>query len=275
VGAGAASPAAQPHRLARRCPQTCRGGDQNLTTPTTSRSPSPRRRARRGEGERLRADILAAATRLLAEAGDSSGVSIRAVADAVGVTPPSIYLHFADKDELIWEVCEEQFRKFDEHVGSRTAGIEDPVENIRACGRAYVEFGLSNAEGYRILFMGRGQSGAKHEHTSMEHVSPTLDRVVDNLRRGMETGQIAKGDPALVALGLWTVVHGITSLLISLPDFPWPVAREVMVDRVIDQGLAPLSSLHRAHGEALHEAVEEEVVDQRHRHGDDHRRGHQ
>jgi AcrR family transcriptional regulator len=202
-------------------------------------------------------------------------VSIRAVADAVGVTPPSIYLHFADKDELIWEVCEEQFRKFDEHVASRTAGIDDPVENIRACGRAYVEFGLSNKEGYRILFMGRGQPGAKHEHTSMTHVSPTLDRVVGNLRHGMETGQIARGDPELVALGLWTTVHGITSLLISLPDFPWPAAREVMVDCVINQVLAGVSTLHRAHGEALHEAVEEEVVDQRHRHGDDHRRRHQ
>jgi AcrR family transcriptional regulator len=203
-------------------------------------------------------------------------VSIRAVADAVGVTPPSIYLHFADKDELIWEVCEEQFRKFDTHLESRTAGIDDPVETIRACGRAYVEFGLSNKEGYRILFMGRGRPGAaKHEHTSMTAVSPTLDRVVGNLRRGMETGQIARDDPELVALGLWTAVHGITSLLISLPDFPWPASREAMVDCVINQVLAGASALHRAHGEALHEAVEEEVVDQRHRHGDDHRRRHQ
>lgn len=218
---------------------------------------------------------MEAATRLLAEAGDSARVSIRAVADAVGVTPPSIYLHFADKDELIWEVCQEQFRRFDEHVQSRIEGIDDPVESIRACGRAYVEFGLSNAEGYRILFMGRGQPGDKHVDNSMEHVSPTLARVVANLRRAMDAGQIAESDPELVALGLWTAAHGITSLLISLPDFPWPADREVLVDRVIDQGLAGASALHGPHGEALNEAVEEEVVDQRHRHGDDHRRRHQ
>ena len=70
-------------------------------------SASPRRaRARRGEGPRLREEILAAATRLLAETGDEEAVSIRAVAEAVGVTPPSIYLHFADKTELIFAVCE-------------------------------------------------------------------------------------------------------------------------------------------------------------------------
>ena len=65
--------------------------------PTASR----RTRARRGEGERLREEILDAAERLLIETGNRDAVSIRAVAEAVGVTPPSIYLHFADKTELL------------------------------------------------------------------------------------------------------------------------------------------------------------------------------
>jgi Tetracyclin repressor-like, C-terminal domain len=160
-------------------------------------------------------------------------------------------------------------------VAARTAGIDDPVEAIRACGRAYVEFGLSNAEGYRVLFMGRGEPGHKHVHTSMSHVSPTLDRLIANLHQAMERGQIAEANPELVALGLWTAAHGITSLLIALPDFPWPSSRQAMVDCVISQALAGVSALHGAHGEALHEAVEEEVVDQRHGHGDDHRRRHQ
>jgi AcrR family transcriptional regulator len=189
----------------------------------------------------------------------------------VGVTPPSIYLHFADKDELIWQVCQEQFRKLDEHVQAKSGGIGDPVEAIRACGQAYVEFGLSNAEGYRILFMGRGKPSHKHDQASMVHVSPTLARLVENLRRGMDAGLIARADPEVVALGLWTSVHGITSLLIALPDFPWPADRKVMIDCVIAQALAGASALHGPHGEALHEAIQEEVVDQRDRHRDDHR----
>jgi AcrR family transcriptional regulator len=193
----------------------------------------------------------------------------------VGVTPPSIYLHFADKDELMWQVCEEQFRKLDEHVQGKSAGIDDPLEAIRACGHAYVEFGLSNAEGYRILFMGRGKPSHTHDEPEtddgMAHVSPTLARLIDYLLRAMDEGSIARQDPRVVALGLWTSVHGITSLLIALPDFPWPADREVMTECVIRQALAGASALHGPHGEALHEAVEEEVVDQRDRHGDDHR----
>ena len=105
-------------------------------------SASPRRaRARRGEGPRLREEILAAATRLLAETGDEEAVSIRAVAEAVGVTPPSIYLHFADKTELIYAICEELFRKLDDEMAAAAAGVDDPLEELRRYqqqGRAWV-----------------------------------------------------------------------------------------------------------------------------------------
>ena len=118
-----------------------------------SSTPSRRARARRGEGPRLREEILAAATRLLVETGDEEAVSIRAVAEAVGVTPPSIYLHFADKTELIFAVCEEQFRQLDAEMAAAEAGAADPLEALRRRGQAYVRFGLRNAEAYRVLFM--------------------------------------------------------------------------------------------------------------------------
>ena len=62
----------------------------------TSAPAHPRRRARRGEGERLREEILVAARELLAETNDADAVSVRAVAERVGVSTPSIYLHYAD-----------------------------------------------------------------------------------------------------------------------------------------------------------------------------------
>jgi AcrR family transcriptional regulator len=165
-------------------------------------------------------------------------VSIRAIADAVGVTPPSIYLHFADKDELILEVCREQFRMLDEHIQAATAGIEDPIEAMRACGRAYVDFGLSNAEGYRILFMGRWDPGDKGRIAEPGQVElAAFVHLVQNVERGMRQGRIAPAEPELVALGLWATAHGITSLLISHPGFPWPPDRSAMIDYVLEQGL--------------------------------------
>ncbi len=196
-------------------------------------SPATRRaRARRGEGELLRAEILAAAEKLLIKTGDEGAVSIRAIADAAGVTPPSIYLHFADKTELLAAVCEARFQDFDRYLEEASAGIEDPLEALRARGRAYVRFGLENPEHYRILFMTR--PGAERPELEVEDLPgmTAFSHLVEDVARAMNAGLLAPGDPFLVATGLWSNVHGVTSLLIARPDFPWPD-----LDRLLDHVL--------------------------------------
>ncbi|HEX6674130.1 MAG TPA: TetR/AcrR family transcriptional regulator [Actinomycetes bacterium] len=210
---------------------------------STDAQATPRRarqRARRGHGEDLREEILAAATRLLFETGDESAVSIRAIAAAVGVTTPSIYLHFTDKTELIWAVCEEHFRKLDEELERAAAGSDDPLESLRLRGRAYVRFGLDNAEGYRILFMSRGDLAPKKEFHDEATTSAAFVNLVQAVERCMDAGAIRRDDPTAVAFGLWALVHGITSLVISHPGFPWPMGAEEMADMMLEhhfQGL--------------------------------------
>ena len=186
-------------------------------------SPSTRRpRARRGEGELLRAEILAAAERLLIQTGDEGAVSIRAIADAAGVTPPSIYLHFADKTELFNAVCEGRFADFDRYLEEAAAGVADPLEALWARGRAYVRFGLDNPEHYRILFMTRRVADPSPGNLDNLPGLTAFSHLVEDVARGIDSGALAPGDPFLVATGLWSAVHGITSLVIARPDFPWP-----------------------------------------------------
>jgi len=188
-------------------------------------APASRTRARRGEGELLHTEILDAAERLLIETGSEEAVSIRRIADAVGVTPPSIYLHFADKEELLFAVCERQFEELDRVTEEAVVGIDDPLEELYTRGKAYVRFGLDHPEQYRILFM----RGADHaldatDETRIRKAS-AFDHLIDTVNRCIESGALPKGsDPFAVALELWSVVHGITSLIISKPMFGWPDA---------------------------------------------------
>lgn len=211
-----------------------------VTRPATPR----RTRSRRGEGEQLRAEILAVAARLLAETGDEAKVSIRAVADAVGVTAPSIYLHFPDKDALILAVCEETFRAFDADQEHAAAQHSDPLLSLRARGKAYARFGLANPEAYRILFMTRSERVVDLAGTSGEPPlagTTALLHFVEAVRRCIEAGELADDDPMVVALLLWTGLHGLVSLLICERGFPWPDV-DTLVDRVLDlqvRGLAP------------------------------------
>jgi len=191
--------------------------------------PSPRRaRARRGDGDRLRAEILAAAERLLIDSGDESAVSIRAVAEAVGVTPPSIYLHFADRNELIFALVEQQFAHLDEAMELAVHGIADPLERIDLRGLAYIEFGLASPEHYRLLMMGRPDCTPDRFLDERLGNINAFGHVVEDVAAAIDAGRLRFADPLLVACGLWMMVHGIVSLLIAKPDFPWP-DREALV----------------------------------------------
>src|SRR5918996_754988 len=186
--------------------------------------------SRRGEGETLRADLLQATERLMIETGSADAVSIRAIADAVGVTPPSIYLHFPDKESLILAVCERHFEAFDSAIERAGQSTDDPVESLRRRGRAYVRFGLENPEPYRILFMTRTET-AQQRAVVVGAGARAFQHLVDAVQRCVDAGAFRPVDPVLAATGVWTAVHGVTSLLISMPGFRWPDV-ERLVDHV-------------------------------------------
>jgi AcrR family transcriptional regulator len=201
--------------------------EARVTEPASERR--ARRRAPRGQGERLHDEILDAAERLLIETGSKEAVSIRAVADAVGVTPPSIYLHFQDKDDLIYAVCERNFAEFDRFIEEAAPGASDPLDALKRRGRAYVQFGLDHPEQYRILFMTQPPpdwtADRILENAAFSHLLETVQACLD-------AGVLAPGNTLLVALGLWAAVHGITSLLITKSQLPWPDV-EQLVDHVV------------------------------------------
>jgi AcrR family transcriptional regulator len=173
------------------------------------------------------------------EMGSADGVSIRDIADAVGVTPPSIYLHFPDKDSLILAVCERHFEAFDSVIEQAGAAVGDPVESLRLRGRAYVRFGLENPEPYRILFMTRNAADRRLEAVSSAGAR-AFQHLVDAMQRCIDARAFRPVDPMLAAAGVWTAVHGVTSLLISMPGFPWPDV-EALVDHVTDIQIRGLS----------------------------------
>ena len=198
-----------------------------------------RLRARRGEGEALRDEIVEAAARLLGETGDEDAVSMRAVAAAAGVTPPSIYLHFPDKTALMFAVCEERFAALDRMSEEAAAAAADPLDELYRRGEAYIRFGLENPEHYRILFMGRDEPLEYDEERLRQ--TACFGHLVEAVGRAMDTGAIASGDPMVVAIGLWASVHGITSLMIAKPNFPWPPL-PALTSHILSTAVAALDS---------------------------------
>jgi AcrR family transcriptional regulator len=180
--------------------------------------PLKRRRAPRGSGEQLRDEILDATTELLLETGHAKAVSIRSVAERVGVTPPSIYLHFVDKDALLDAVCARYFEKLDEEMQRAAADQPSTIEVLRAQGLAYVRFATQTPELYRIATMGEGRLGSDIDVTLNSSAFAHMRTSVEML---MQEGIYPPGDPTTAALQLWTAAHGVAALLISKPYLPW------------------------------------------------------
>jgi AcrR family transcriptional regulator len=197
-----------------------------------------RPRARKGEGDLLREEILEATERLLLATGSADAVSIRSVAQAAGVTAPSIYRHFADKTHLLFEVCARQMQRLDEVIEEAVAGIDDPVAAMTARGRAYVRFGVEHPEHYRIMFM--SPAYATPDQWADLLSTGSFANLVHGIQRMVDAGLArADMDTFTMALHVWANIHGLTSLLVARPDMPWPDQ-----DRFVDEHLAICMQAH-------------------------------
>ena len=197
-------------------------------TETTAR----RRRATRGSGEQLRDEIVAATKELLAKSANSDAVSIRAVADAVGVTPPSIYLHFADKDTLIEAVVSDVFDELDAAMVAAGAAVELPLAKLRAFGLAYVKFAVEHPEHYRVATMERCPTEGRPGHLDEVLADAAFAHFMETVQACMDAGVFAQGDPLSITLQLWSAAHGIAALMIAKPFLPWGDV-EAAADRVL------------------------------------------
>jgi AcrR family transcriptional regulator len=234
----------------------------------------PRRRARRGEGERLREEILEAARDILAETQDADAMSVRSVAERVGVSTPSIYLHFADKQALLDAVCGLVFAELDQRMQAAATTTADPFDGLRLRGLAYVEFALANPEQYRLAMM---RMPAVHDaydtHTddpfSAEDIvaGPTYHHLIEAVQACTDVGVFAEGtDAQLVATSLWAAAHGAVSLCLAKPglagDHALQLCEMVIMNAGMGVALGSYLGMHSHDGDDAHkhEGASEELA---------------
>ena len=92
----------------------------------TRRTEAPRPRNVRGEGEKLRGEIVDAAVKVLSALGPEEQFSLRSVAKRAKIAAPSIYIHFADRNALLLAVLEKLFA---EQVAIRAAAEADAAKS--------------------------------------------------------------------------------------------------------------------------------------------------
>jgi AcrR family transcriptional regulator len=141
-------------RAIAQMPARQRSAGEGPTGEGPVREGPARQRNPRGQGERLRDDIIEAASRLLADPA-APPLTLRAVAREVGVAATSVYLHFDDIDSLILAVAHRCFGELVRLQEQAHDQNPDPCQRVRAGCLAYCEFGLANPGHYQLMFSTR------------------------------------------------------------------------------------------------------------------------
>ncbi|MFD0416637.1 TetR/AcrR family transcriptional regulator [Streptomyces sp. NPDC127108] len=212
--------------------------ETDVTTPDTPQQES-RVRNRRGEGGRLREDIIDAAAALLDETGDERAITLRSVARKVGIAAPSIYRHFPDQPAIMLAVVQREFAALATHLRTvvQSAG-DDPRERLYALGRAYLRYAQDHPGRYRTMFGGLWMPSLGDSSLTEQDLTTlgeaALQVLTDALADCVTAGQSTVDDPELDAVTLWVAMHGLAHQYTVIRIFPWPAENvaDALITRV-------------------------------------------
>ncbi|MEX1668889.1 TetR/AcrR family transcriptional regulator [Zhongshania guokunii] len=174
----------------------------------------------------LRRQLLDAAANIIRDEGEAA-LSMRKLAQEVGVSRTAPYHHFSDKQALLCAVAEEGFRRFRVHVsfgpqahssGETNAALSPVLDEatIRNFIRNYIDFAVNNAEYYRLMFGGHLWKSQQLTASLKDEAHASFKLYVDQVRAWQQfSAKEAAVDALRYAQVSWSTLHGMSCLLID------------------------------------------------------------
>lgn len=179
----------------------------------------------------IRREILDAASVAFATEGYEM-LSMRKLAARLGYAPGTLYLYFSNKDDLLRAVVDESFAELLKTLQAIPPKA-NPVESLKAKMRAYIDFGLRNPNHYKCAFVLPPVKRGKESYRPQ----PAFGELVNAVAACTRPGLLDEKKVGLASQVLWSCIHGLTSLLIARPDFPW-LSKDRLINELIEASTA-------------------------------------
>lgn len=154
--------------------------------------------------------ILRAAHKLFDREG-ADALTMRRVAELVGITPMAIYRHFPNREALLKRISDDGFQSVADTWREHAAG-EDIIGRLHATQVLYLDYALAHPHLFDHAFSVRRDDARRFPEDFRARRSPTLNVVADTVAEGMRDGVLRKDDPWDVAMTLWAHAHGLIAL---------------------------------------------------------------
>jgi AcrR family transcriptional regulator len=192
----------------------------------------------KGEGHSRRGEILTAAERIFVEHG-YEGATIRKIADEVGLSSTALYMHFADKGAILQEICRDAFSRLIKSSAEVAAQDAPAIVRLRRMIEGYVAFGFAHPNAYRLIYLTRPVEAREGAQDMARELGAGLFTTLEAaVAEAVASGSLI-GEPRVLAQAIWATAHGVVSLMITKPYFPW-ADRQVLVDTMLSALFAGL-----------------------------------
>ena len=156
------------------------------------------------------AKILRGAHRLFDREG-ADAVTMRRVAERVGITPMAIYRHFPSREALLKRLSDDSFNSTARQWLEIAQG-DGILQRLYRTQENYLDYALEHPHLFDHAFSLRRDDARRFPEDFRERRSPTLNVVADVLAEGMRQGVLRRDDPWDVAMTLWAHTHGLIAL---------------------------------------------------------------
>jgi AcrR family transcriptional regulator len=197
--------------------------------PTKSNQPERPVRTRLRSSAR-RKELIAAATNLFASRGYYA-VTVGDIADAVGLTGPALYRHFAGKEAVLVAVFDEVIEELRSRIRALVSEGSDPAHTLRAIVRLHVEFAIEQRQNVAVW---------RQEFQTLPETDRWRLRRAQRLYVEEWVHLVQELRPEFSDTEVRAAVHAVIGLLQSPSDFQSGLAREDAVNLLMRMALAAL-----------------------------------
>lgn len=157
--------------------------------------------------------ILESATRLFLKHGYEKA-SIRNIAEDIEYSPATIYLYFKDKDEIFFILHEQGFDILNQEFLKHET-VADPFDRLKAIGERYLQFSIDHPDYYDLMFIMKAPLNEISCMDKWDAGDNAFQFLMKTVAQCIDQNSIKHTDPGLVAMTVWSFVHGLASLCIK------------------------------------------------------------
>lgn len=162
----------------------------------------------------LKNALIEAGIEILSKDG-LGALSLRSVARKAGVSHAAPYAHFTDKQALVAAISTEGYRKLYERVAQAAARYAgDPLRQFVESSWAYVAFALEEPAHFKITLSGVVEK-EKDYPAFVEIAQKNYRSLLEIVTICQAAGILDPGPPDLMAVSVWGLIHGFTTLILE------------------------------------------------------------